>query len=169
MIHSYLGYRPKIKDTVFIAPGAQIIGRVEIEDNVGIWYNTVVRGDVDVVRIGPRTNIQDACVLHEDEGAPLIIGADVTVGHKALLHGCIIEDEAFIGMGAIILSGAKIGSGAVVGAGALVLQGQEIPPGMLALGSPAKVIRELSAKEKASFRKMADRYLQRAREYKGNV
>ncbi len=166
MIHSYLEYQPKISDSAFIAPGARVIGRVELGENVGIWYNTVVRGDVDIVKIGPRTNIQDACVLHEDKGAPLIIGAGVTVGHKALLHGCTIEDGAFIGMGAIILSRAKIGAGALVGAGSLVLQDQEIPPGMLALGSPAKVIRELSEKEKESFREMAERYMQRAREYK---
>ncbi len=167
MIHSFLEYQPKIKDSVFIAPGAQVVGRVELSDDVGIWYNTVVRGDVDVVIIGPRTNIQDGCVLHQDEGAPLIIGADVTVGHMALLHGCTIEDQAFIGMGAVILSGAKIGSGAMVGAGSLVLQGQEIPPGMLALGSPAKVIRELSEEEKESFKQMAARYMKRAKEYKG--
>lgn len=167
VIYPYLGYRPKIKDTVFIAPGAMVIGRVELDDDVSIWYNTVVRGDVDIVKIGPRTNIQDVCVLHEDEGFPLIIGADVTVGHRAVLHGCTVEDEAFIGMGAIVLSGAKIGSGAVVGAGALVLQGQEIPPGMLALGSPAKVVRELSEEEKVNFRQMAGRYMERARQYKG--
>lgn len=168
MIYSYLEYTPKIKDTVFIAPGARVIGRVELDDYVGIWFNTVVRADVDIIKIGPRTNIQDGCVLHQDGGAPLIIGADVTVGHKALLHGCIVEDGAFIGMGATILSKAKIGAGAVVGAGSLVLQGQEIPPGMLALGSPAKVVRELSDEEKTTFRSAGERYLKRLQEYKGS-
>lgn len=167
MIHNYMNYKPKIKDTVFIAPGAHVVGRVELGDKVSIWFNSVVRGDVDIVKIGPRTNIQDGCVLHQDKGAPLIIGADVTVAHKVLLHGCTIEDEAFIGMGAIILSNARIGKGAVVGAGSLVLQGQEIPPGMLAVGSPARVVRKLSDEEKVSFRDAANRYLLRLEEYKG--
>lgn len=169
IIYPYLDHTPKIKDTVFIAPGAFVVGRVELDDEVGIWFNSVVRADVDIIKIGARTNIQDACVLHQDGGAPLIIGADVTVGHMALLHGCVIEDGAFIGMGAKILSNAKIGAGAVVGAGALVLEGQEIPPGMLAVGSPAKVIRKLSEEEKAKFRSAGERYLMRLREYKGRV
>jgi len=166
MIYSYKNYMPEVKETVFIAPGARVIGRVELDDYVSIWFNSVVRGDVNTVKIGARTNIQDGCVLHEDEGYPLVIGEGVSVAHSSTLHGCTIEDGAMVGMGAIVLSGAKIGKGAMVGAGALVLQGQEIPPGMVALGSPAKVVRELSEKERLRLKEVAEIYVKRAQVYK---
>lgn len=159
MILSYSGICPTIDDTAFIAPGAVVVGKVEIGPRASIWYNSVVRGDADKVKIGACTNIQDGSILHQDEGFPLIIGQRVTVGHRAILHGCNIEDDALIGMGSTILSGARIGAGAVVGAGSLVLQGQEIPPGMLAIGSPARLVRVLTEGELVKFRHGVGNYL----------
>ncbi len=161
--YNYGKFYPRMAESVFVAPGARIIGRVEIGEGSSVWYNTVIRADVDEVKIGQKTNIQDGCALHEDEGYPLIIGDRVSVGHNVVLHGCVIEDGALVGMGAIVMSGARVGAGAVVAAGALVTQGQEIPAGHLAMGSPAKVVRALSDKESESFAKMAVRYHQRAK------
>jgi carbonic anhydrase/acetyltransferase-like protein (isoleucine patch superfamily) len=159
----YFGeFFPKLAEPVFVAPGARIIGRVEIGQYSSVWYNTVIRADIDEVRIGKGTNIQDGCALHEDEGLPLLIGDRVSVGHNTILHGCTIENDAFIGMGAILLSGARIGAGAVVAAGALVTQGQYIPCGHLAMGSPARVIRLLSDEDKEGFGKTAEIYRKRA-------
>lgn len=163
MILPFNGTWPVVDDTVFIAPGAVVVGRVEIGPHTSIWYNSVVRGDVDTAKIGGGTNIQDGSILHQDEGFPLIVGERVTVGHRVILHGCTVEDDTFIGMGTIILNGARVGAGAVVGAGSLVLQGQEIPPGTLAVGSPAKVIRALSEGELAKFRASAERYLKHSK------
>lgn len=165
MIYPFDGEQPVIDKTAFIAPGAVVIGKVQIGPRASIWYNTVVRGDYDVVKIGACTNIQDGCILHEHAGFPLYVGERVTVGHRALLHGCIIEDDAYIGMGATILNGARIGAGAVVGAGSLVLQGQEIPPGTLAMGSPAKVVRPLKDGELGRFRGAVGRYLKLAEKH----
>ncbi|MDD4237453.1 MAG: gamma carbonic anhydrase family protein [Desulfotomaculaceae bacterium] len=158
MLYPYDGINPKIDETVFIAPGAIVVGRVEVGANSSIWYNCVVRADVDTITIGSRTNIQDGSILHEHTGFPLVVGDRVTVGHRVLLHGCIIEDDAYIGMGAIVLNGAHIGAGAVIGAGALVLQGQQIPAGMLAMGFPAKVVRVLKEGEHEQFRGAVGRY-----------
>lgn len=149
-------------ESVFVAPGAKIVGRVKIGAGSSIWYNAVVRGDADTVVIGCGTNIQDNCSLHEDPGFPLVIGDRVSVGHNTILHGCAIGDGALIGMGSIILNGAKIGAGAVVGAGSLVLHGMEIPPGHLAMGVPAKVIRQLGEDEAAKHQSWAGRYRNRA-------
>ena len=162
LIYPFDGIAPVIDETAFIAPGAVVVGRVEIGPRAGIWYNAVVRGDVDIVKIGAYTNIQDGSVLHEDDGFPLYIGEKVTVGHRVLLHGCTVEDGAFIGMGATILNGARIGAGVVVGAGSLVLQGREIPPGVLAAGSPARVIRPLKEEELEKFQEGVNRYLRMA-------
>lgn len=162
MIFPFEGIQPVIDKTVFIAPGAVVVGRVEIGPFASIWYNSVVRGDVDIVKIGANTNIQDGSILHEHAGFPLVVGERVTVGHRVLLHGCTVEDDAFVGMGATVLNGARVGAGAVVGAGALVLQGQEIPPGALALGAPARVVRTLEEGELEKFRGAVGRYLKMA-------
>jgi carbonic anhydrase/acetyltransferase-like protein (isoleucine patch superfamily) len=158
MIYPYDGISPKIDETVFVAPGAIVVGRVEIGPNSSIWYNTVVRADVDTITIGSSTNIQDGSILHEHSGFPLVIGDRVTVGHRVVLHGCTIGDDAYIGMGAVVLNGAHVGEGAVVGAGSLVLQGQRIPAGMLAMGLPAKVVRALKEGEYERFRGAVGRY-----------
>ncbi|WP_051273634.1 gamma carbonic anhydrase family protein [Desulfotruncus alcoholivorax] len=166
-IISYGGRTPKLHETVFVAPGAKIIGRVSIGENSSVWYNVVIRGDVDEVTIGAGTNIQDGAVLHQDRGFPLVIGNNVTVGHNAIVHGGIVGDGAVIGMGAIVMSGAKIGANSVLGAGSLLPQGKEIPANSLALGSPAKVVRQLTPEEVHNFGEMARVYSRRAKFYRG--
>jgi len=168
LIYPFEGIWPSIDETAFVAPGAVVVGKVAIGPNSSIWYNAVVRGDVDEVRIGSQTNIQDGSVLHEAVGVPLLIGDRVTVGHMVILHSCVVEDEAFIGMGATVLGGARIGRGAVVAARSLVLQGQEIPPGALAMGSPARVVRVLSEEEREKFRGAVGRYMKMARLHAGS-
>ena len=147
----------------YIAWDATLAGSIILENAVNIWFNVVIRGDNDQVHIGEGTNIQDGCVLHCDPGFPLTIGKRVVVGHKAMLHGCTIEDGALIGINSVILNGAKIGAGALVGANSLVPEGKEIPPGVLAVGSPAKVVRELTPGQIAGFLKMSESYVARAR------
>lgn len=166
MIYPYEGVDPVIDSTAYIAPGAVVIGKVEIGPRASIWYNCVVRGDYDYIKIGADSNIQDGSVLHEHAGSPLCVGERVTVGHRAILHGCIIEDDAYIGMGAMILNGARIGAGAVVGAGSLVLQGQEILPGSIAMGSPARVVRCVREGEEERFQGAVGRYLNLAENHK---
>lgn len=166
MIIPYLEHQPKVHSSVYIAAGAMVVGRVNLKENVSVWHNTVIRGDVDEVSIGSNTNIQDGCLLHQNAGKPLIIGAEVTVGHGAILHGCTIDDRSLIGMGAIILTGAKIGSETLIGAGTLVKEGQEIPAGSLAVGSPARIVRSLTEEERNSIRESASRYVVMAERYK---
>ena len=153
------------REDLFIAPGAVCMGDVALGKDCSIWYHATVRADRAPIKIGSGSNIQDNCVVHVDKGFPVTIGNYVTVGHGAILHGCRIEDGSLIGMGAIILNGAKIGRNCIVAAGALVTQNTEIPDGMLAMGSPAKVIRKLSEEEIASNRKNAEGYIEEAREY----
>ncbi len=136
-----------MKEERYIASNATVVGDVRIGKDSSIWYQAVLRGDHDTITVGEATNIQDGCILHADPGFPVVIGNDVTVGHAAIIHGCEIGDGALIGMGAIVLNGAQIGKNAIVGAGALVTQGTVIPDGMLAVGSPAKVRREVTADE----------------------
>ena len=163
MILPYDGIYPLIDETAFIAPGAVVVGRVEIGAHASIWYNSVIRGDVDTVKIGAMTNIQDGSILHEHAGFPLVVGERVTVGHRVLLHGCTIEDDAYIGMGSIILNGARVCKGAVVGAGSLVLQGMVIPAGMLAVESPARVVRAIKESEVDRFYGAVGRYQKMAK------
>ncbi|AGL00790.1 gamma carbonic anhydrase family protein [Desulfoscipio gibsoniae] len=165
----YAGKKPALNKTVFVAPGARIIGRVVIGDYSSVWYNVVIRGDVDEVQIGSGTNIQDGAVLHEDRGYPLIVGDNVTVGHNATLHGCQIGDGAVVGMGAVVLSGAKIGAHSVVGAGSLVPGGKQIPPRSLVMGSPARVVRQLTPEDVENFSKMAKHYRARTRFFLGEI
>ena len=138
---------PRIAPTAHVAPGAVVLGDVTLKGHASIWYNAVVRGDVERIEIGAGTNIQDCAVIHADSGFPAVIGSGVTVGHGAIVHGCQIGDGTLIGMGAIILNGAKIGRGCIIRAGALVTQGAVIPDGMLALGSPARARRPLTQEE----------------------
>jgi len=166
MIHSLQGKTPKIHPTAYIAPGAQIIGDVVIEENASVWFNAVLRGDVEPIRIGKGSNIQDGTVVHTDNGFPVLVEENVTVGHNVTLHGCTIKSGSLIGMGATVLNGAVIGEGALVAAGSLVLEGREIPPGTLAAGSPAKVIRELTPENKEALRQAAEHYHERADLYK---
>ena len=130
-----------IDPTAFIAPGATVVGDVNIGKEASVWYQSVVRGDMEPITIGDQTNIQDLSVLHVDEGLPCIVGNRVGVGHRAILHGCTVEDDCLIGMGAILLNGVKVGAGSVIGAGALITENTVVPPGSLVLGVPAKVVR----------------------------
>lgn len=145
MIGEYRGLKPRIGRNVFIAPTAVIIGDVKIGDNTSIWYGTVVRGDRDSITIGADTNIQDNCTLHTDPGKPLVIGNTVSVGHNAVVHGCTIEDNSLVGIGAVVLNGALIKRGSIVGSGAVVKEGQIVGPSQLVAGVPAKVKKTLDA------------------------
>ncbi len=163
MIIQYEGITPNIHSSVFVAPGAMIIGDVKIGEESSVWFNCVLRGDLEPIHIGCRTNIQDGTVIHMDKEIPCLIGDDVTVGHGAILHSCAIENEALIGMGAILLTGCKIGERAIVAAGTLVREGQEIPPGTVAMGVPAKVRREATEAELERVRNGKDDYVLRGR------
>lgn len=154
---------PDIHPAARIAEGAVIRGHVTLAENVNVWYNAVLRGDVDAIEVGGGTNIQDGCIVHEDLGYPARIGCRVTVGHGAILHGCTVGDDTLIGMGAIVLNGAKVGTGCIVGAGALVAQGAIIPDGSVAMGSPARVVRQVTAEELEHNRANARHYLEAAR------
>lgn len=162
----YKGVFPKLGRDVFVAPGAWVIGDVEIGDGTSIWFNTVVRGDVNFIRIGCETNIQDNVTLHvTGKKFPLFIGNRVTVGHQAVVHGCVVEDECLIGMGAVVLDGARIGKGSIVAAGAVVSPGTEVPPGSVVMGIPAEVKKTLTEDEKERIRETAGHYLKLARRY----
>ncbi|GDX37992.1 gamma carbonic anhydrase family protein [Methylocystaceae bacterium] len=149
----------------FIAPGAHLIGRVELLEDANIWFNCVLRGDNEWITIGPRTNIQDNSILHTDMGFPLTIGADCTIGHNVILHGCTIDDNSLIGMGATILNGAKIGKNSLVGANALVTEGKEFPDYSLIVGAPAKVIRSLGDEARMRHLESAKHYVENGRRY----
>ncbi len=143
----------------YIAPNASVIGSVTLEENVTIWFNVVIRADCDAIRIGAGTNIQDGSVLHVDPGFPVTIGRNVTVGHKAMIHGCTIGDGSLIGINSVVLDGAKIGKGCLVGANALVPANMEVPDGAMVIGSPARVKRILSAEEQLLLQHNADHYI----------
>lgn len=166
MIRTFQGIKPTIAKSAFIEDTAVVIGDVVIGEESSVWFHAVVRGDVNYIRIGRRTNVQDFCMLHvTHDTAPLAIGDDVTIGHNVVLHGCTIKDRVLLGMGAIIMDGAVIGEDSVVGAGALVTEGTIIPPKSLILGSPAKVKRPVTDKELAWIRESAQNYIQYARQY----
>jgi gamma-carbonic anhydrase len=160
MIRGYKDKFPSIEAGVYVDESAQIIGDVVIGANSSVWFNSVVRGDVYYIRIGECSNIQDLCCVHVTRDRnPTIIGDYVTVGHGAILHGCSIESHCLIGMGAIVMDRAKVGQGTIVGAGSLVAQGLQVPPRSLVMGSPARIIRELSAEEVTSIDQYAKNYL----------
>jgi carbonic anhydrase/acetyltransferase-like protein (isoleucine patch superfamily) len=164
----YDGQAPRIAASAFVAEGAVVAGDVEIGEESSIWFGAVVRGDVNHVRIGARTNIQDQSVVHVTSGThPTVIGDDVTVGHRVVLHGCTVRDRCLVGIGAIVLDGAVVGPDAMIGAGALVPPGMVVPPGKLVLGAPAKVKRDLTPEELAFFRTSAARYAGYAARYRG--
>jgi carbonic anhydrase/acetyltransferase-like protein (isoleucine patch superfamily) len=157
--------RLRIDPTAWIAPGAVVVGDVTLGARASVWFNTVLRGDTDRIEVGEDSNLQDNSVVHMDEGAPALIGARVTVGHRAVVHGCVIEDECLIGMGSVILSGARIGAGSLIGAASLVREGQQIPPGSLALGSPARVLGPVSEAHRAAIRNGWAHYVALSRGY----
>lgn len=164
---SYRGVEPTIHETVYVAPSATVIGDVEIGDASSLWYGVVVRGDVEPIHIGCRTNLQDMVVVHVTGGQRrAVIGDGVTVGHRAVIHGCTIHDDCLIGIGAIVLDGAEVGPESIVAAGALVPPGMRVPPRTLVRGVPARVARDISADDVESIRESAANYVSLMLEYK---
>ncbi|MDN4504204.1 gamma carbonic anhydrase family protein [Alteromonadaceae bacterium BrNp21-10] len=163
------GRTPDIHPSTFIAPGAQIIGTVNLAENVSVWFNAVIRGDNDQITIGAGSNIQDGAILHTDEDIELEIGRGVTVGHKAMLHGCEIGEYSLIGINAVILNNAKIGRHCIIGANALVTEGMVIPDNSLVVGSPAKVIKTITADQADLLKASAKHYVENAQRYKATL
>ncbi len=159
------GKVPQIAADAYVAPNATLIGDVTIEAGASVWFGAVLRGDDEAIRIGPRSNVQDNAVIHADFGLPTIVGADVTIGHSAIVHGARVDDGALIGMGSTVLNGARIGAEAIVGANALVSEGKEFAPRTLILGVPAKAVRELDEEGAQAGRSGAARYVERAKRY----
>lgn len=161
ILRTYEGKAPRLGERVFVAENAAIIGDVELGDDCSIWFATTIRGDVNAIRIGARTNIQDNCTVHVTHlDWPTVIGEDVTIGHGAIVHGCTVQRGALIGMGSRVLDGAVVGEYALVGAGALVPEGMQVPPRTLALGVPARVKRPLTPEELAHLERSAQNYVQ---------
>lgn len=163
------GRRPVIPDEAWVAPGAQLIGDVTLAEAASVWFNAVLRGDNEPIRVGARSNVQDGAVLHTDMGFPLTIGADCTIGHGAILHGCTVEDGSLIGMGAVVLNGAVIGAGSLVGAGALVTEGKRFPPRALLVGSPARAIRTLDDEAVGRLLESAAGYVRNWRRFRAGA
>ena len=168
-IYEVDGICPTVPESAWVADSAQVMGDVVLGSEASLWFGVVARGDTAAIRIGARTNIQDLTVLHADYGMPLTIGSGVTVGHKAMLHGCSVGDDSLIGIGAVVLNGAKIGKGCLVGAGALVTEGKEFPDGSMILGSPAKVVRSLTPEQLQGLRQSADHYVANAQRFKATL
>ncbi|GGB22131.1 gamma carbonic anhydrase family protein [Sphingomonas metalli] len=161
--------QPTLAEGVWIAPSAEVIGDARLDEGASIWFGAVIRADNTPILVGARTNVQEGAMLHSDPGSPLTIGAGVTVGHHAILHGCTIGDDVLVGMGAIVLNGATIGAGCLVGAGALVTEGKSFPPGTLIVGSPARAVRALPEEALAGLRLSAAHYAARGRDYARNL
>lgn len=158
--------QPTIDESCFVAPSADLIGAVEMAANASVWFNCVLRADNEPIKIGENSNVQDGSVLHVDPGCPINIAANVTIGHKVMLHGCSIGENTLIGMNAVVLNGAKIGRNCVIGANALVTENMEIPDGSMVLGSPAKVVKELDEQHIKMLRHGAQHYVQNSAKYK---
>jgi carbonic anhydrase/acetyltransferase-like protein (isoleucine patch superfamily) len=156
---------PQIDASAWIAKSADVMGAVSLAANTSVWFNAVIRGDTETISIGEGSNVQDLAVIHADNGMPVVVGKHVTVGHKVMLHGCTIGDESLIGIGAIVLNGVRIGKNCLVGAGSLVTEGKEFPDGSMILGSPAKVVRQLSPEQLEGLRASARHYIQNAKRY----
>lgn len=163
------GIAPRLDANAWVADCAQVMGNVSLGADTSVWFGTVIRGDTESITIGRGSNIQDGSVMHADIGMPIVLGENVTVGHKAMLHGCTIGDETLIGIGAIVLNGAKIGRNCLVGAGALVTEGKEFPDGSMIIGSPAKAVRPLTPEQIASVRQSARHYVENARRFQAGL
>ena len=169
MIHHYKNKSPNIHNSVFVAKNATVIGDVTIDEGSSIWFNTVIRGDVEPTRIGKRVNIQDLSLVHQSPNLPVTIEDDVTIGHQVTIHGCVIRKKALIGMGSLLLDGVEIGENAFIGAGSLVTPGTKIPPNTLAFGRPAKIIRELTQKDLDEMARIRQSYSDKRAYYKTNT
>jgi carbonic anhydrase/acetyltransferase-like protein (isoleucine patch superfamily) len=157
-----------IDPSAFIAPGAQVLGAVSLGAHASVWYNCVLRADMEPITIGEGSNIQDLTMVHVDEGIPCVVGARVAVGHRAILHGCTIEDDALVGMGAILLNHVHVGMGSVIGAGAVLPEGMDVPAGSLVLGVPGKVVRPVDDELRARIRSTVAHYMALAERHRGN-
>ena len=164
-IYSIGEHLPQLHESVYLAPGACVIGKVTIGAGSSVWFNCVVRGDEATITIGEDSNIQDLSVCHIDPGKPLVLGDRVTIGHQCVIHGCVIEDDCLIGMGAVVMNGARIGRGSIVGAGAVVLEDTEIPPFSLVVGSPAKVRKTYDESVLKTINRASTTYMERAQRY----
>lgn len=157
---------PEVAASAYVAPNASLIGNVVLAEQASVWFGATLRGDNETISIGARSNVQDSAVMHTDPGFPLTLGADVSVGHQAMLHGCTVGDGTLIGIQAIVLNGAVIGKGCLVGAGALITERKVFPDGCLIIGAPAKAVRELSAEERENLIKVAANYAERGSFYR---
>ena len=165
-LYTFDNSTPEIKETSFIAPNASLIGRVRIGEKSSVWFNTVLRGDMENISIGDESNIQDLSMGHADPGFPLVVGNRVTIGHHCVVHGCRIEDDCLIGMGAIIMNGVKIGRGSIIGAGAVLLEGMEVPEFSMVVGSPANVRKTYDESILENIRESAQIYVKRSISYR---
>ena len=168
-IYEFEGVAPRVAESAWVADSAQVMGHVDLAEGVSVWFGTIIRGDTEVIRIGRNSNIQDGSVLHADHGKPLTIGDEVTVGHKVMLHGCTIGDGSLIGIGAVVLNGAKIGKGCLVGAGSLVTEGKEFADGSMIVGSPARVVRQLTPEQLEHLRLSAVHYVENAKRFRKSL
>ncbi|MBN2690393.1 MAG: gamma carbonic anhydrase family protein [Burkholderiaceae bacterium] len=164
-IYQFAAWRPEIAADAYVAPGAHVMGRVRLLPRASVWFGAVLRGDNEPIEIGEESNVQDGAVLHTDPGYALRVGARVTIGHQAMLHGCIVGEGSLVGIQAVILNGAQIGRNCLVGAGALVTEGKVFPDGVLILGSPARVARELTAEAIAAMQANTQHYVERAKRF----
>lgn len=169
MIYELDGIAPLLEEGAWAAPDANVIGKVTLEAEASVWFGATLRGDNERITVGRGSNVQEACVLHTDMGYPLEIGPDCTIGHKAMLHGCVIGAGTLIGMGATVLNGARIGRGCLIGAGALITEGKEIPDGMLVMGAPGKVVRELPEAQREALLMSAAHYRANAARFRAGL
>ena len=169
MIYDFEGHTPKMDPNSWAAPNAVLIGKVELKKDSNVWFNATLRGDIEPIVIGEGTNIQDGSVLHTDPGYPIKIGKDVTVGHLVMLHGCTIGDNSLIGIGAVILNNAKIGKNCIIGAKALITENKEIPDNSLVIGSPGKIVREVTAEEKKAVFENTKHYQDNWKKYSKSI
>ena len=160
---------PQIDKSAWIAESADVMGAVSLAADTSVWFNAVIRGDTETITIGEGSNVQDLAVIHADNGMPVVVGKNVTVGHKVMLHGCTIGDESLIGIAAVVLNGARIGRHCVVGAGSVVTEGKDFPDGSLIMGTPAKVVRELTPEQIEGLRMSAKHYTQNALRFKNGL
>lgn len=169
MQYSLGTHSPHCEKTSYIAPGAHVIGNVTLHSDSSVWFNVVIRGDMDAISIGEKSNVQDGSVLHTDAGIPLTLGTGVTVGHKVMLHGCTIDDYSLIGINAVVLNGAKIGKFCIIGANTLITENMEIPDYSLVIGSPGKVVKTFDSGIEDKLKASAEHYVKNAAQYKGTL
>jgi carbonic anhydrase/acetyltransferase-like protein (isoleucine patch superfamily) len=169
MNYAFEGQAPELDAEAWVAPGAYVMGRVRLAAQASVWFGAVLRGDNEWITVGARTNVQENAVLHTDWGYPLVIGDDCTIGHKAMLHGCVIGDGTLIGMGATVLNGARIGKGCLIGACALVTEGKDIPDGSLVMGAPGRVVRQLDDAARAKLLASAAGYAANAARFRAGL